>query len=457
MSDITRKNSINLLEGTVWKQIIRFALPVLLGSLFQQAYNMTDAIIIGQAAGTNALAAVGSTQIVNSLLIGTFTSIASGASVVVSQYFGAGDHPKVEASIHTAYAFSILGALLLMAIGIPITEAFLRMTKVPEEVLPDAVLYLRVFFLGLIGNLVYNIGTGIIRAMGDSKTPLIILIISCILNVFLDLVLVMVLQMGVLGVALATISCQALSAIGVTVILMRAKGSYRLHLKKIRLHLPVLKKIVRIGIPSGMEVVVASATNTVVQTAINGFGTAAMAAWASILRVDGLMYVVHVSYSTSIGTMVGQNFGARKDERVRKIVRTGLLMSVSTISFCALMIDLFCPYIMRLFTQDAEVIRLGCIILYFLATSNILESFISVHGCAIRACGESLKPMLLNVIFVCGLRLVVLLGFVPRVHTLWMVCMNYPVGWFFTAIIFILYYHKGHWYEACVKRLEEKR
>lgn len=446
---------VNLLEGVIWQKIIVFALPILLGSFFQQMYNMVDAIIIGRAVSANALAAVGATATTTSLMVGVFTAVSGGACVVIAQFYGAGDHENVEKSVHTASAFALVGGLILTALGFILARPLMRATKVPDEIIDDAVLYMQVYFAGMVGNLMYNIETGILRAIGDSKTPLVVLIFTSILNVILDLTFVLWLQWGVFGVALGTIISQLLSALAVMAVLLKREESYRLVLKKIRFHFPILKEIIRIGIPSGMEMACYNITNMVAQTVVNGFGATAMAAWAAVLRVDCMFYIVQVAYSQSVNTMVGQNFGAKKYDRVRQAVRTGILMNFLTLGVVVLFVCLFCPQVLGWFTTDQEVIKAGSVLLYSLALSNLINVIINILPGSIRGCGESLQPMLITLFSICGLRLFVLLGLVSRFHTLQTVALSWPISWGITSVIFIVYYARGKWLERCIRRVEK--
>lgn len=446
------KAPLNLLEGVIWKKILLFAFPILLGSFFQQMYNMVDAIIIGRAVSANALAAVGATATTTSLMVGVFTAVSGGAAVVISQYFGAKDKENVGKAVHTAIAFALVGGIALMALGFILARPLMKLTNVPDEIIDDAVLYMQVFFAGMIGNLLYNIETGILRAVGDSRTPLIVLSFTSVLNVILDLTFVLWLKWGVFGVAFGTIISQFVSAVAVLTVLLRTKECFKLEIRKIRFHLPILKEIVRIGIPSGMEMACYNVTNMITQTVVNGFGTVAMAAWAAVLRVDCMFYIVHVAYSQSVAPMVGQNFGAKQYTRVKQIVRTGIIMNMISMGVVVLFVCLFCPQVLGWFTSDQEVIEIGCVLLYSLALSNLINVFINILPGSIRACGESVQPMLITLFSICGLRLFVLVGLVSIFHTMRTVSLSWPISWGVTSVIFIVYYLKGNWLERCIRR-----
>ncbi|MCF0135908.1 MAG: MATE family efflux transporter [Lachnospiraceae bacterium] len=451
-----KRAEVDLLQGVIWKKILVFSLPILLGAVFQQMYSLVDAIVLGRAVSADALAAVGATTTVSTLLNSLFVAISGGASVVIAQWFGAGDEKRVEKAVHTAIAASLVGGVILTLVGILLARPVLAMTRVPEEILNDSVTYMQVYFIGATASLLYNTGTGVLRAIGNSRTPLFILIITSIMNVILDLIFVLGLRLGVFGVAVATVMSQIISAVLVMAILMKTKASYRYEIRKTAIDWSNLKEMVRIGFPSCMESLCYSGTNLIAQTVINGFHTAAIAAWAAVLRVDGIMYMIQMSYAVSVSTMVGQNFGARQYDRVKKIVRTGIFMNLGTISAAVLVICLYCPQIIGIFNGDSAVIEAGTTLLFTLALANLTNVFSNLLPKSIRACGESLRPMILTVSCVCGLRLGVLLGLVPRFHTLFTVSLSWPISWGITGLIFIIYYRRGNWLKRCIARQEEK-
>ncbi|MCF0136176.1 MAG: MATE family efflux transporter [Lachnospiraceae bacterium] len=444
----------NFLEGVIWKQILSFFLPILAGSFFQQLYNMVDTVVIGHALGTNALASVGTTTSLISLLVELFVGVSGGASVVIAQYYGAREEEKVSKAVHTAVAFSLAGGLFLMVAGSLSAKPLLRLMQVPDEILDDAALYMQVYYAGAIGSLLYNMGTGILRSVGDSRTPLLILIVCCFVNIGLDLLFVLKFNWGIFGVAFATILSQYTSAILVMLILMRSGDCCRISLKKIRFHGPLLKQIIRIGLPNGLESASYSFSNVFVQTAINGFGTVAIAAWSAIARIDCVVWMVMSAYAISVSTMVGQNFGARQYDRLKKITRVGFWMNLGSIVVVSLGIYFFCPYLLAIFTEDKEVIETGCMFLRILATSYSLYVCISIFSCVIRGCGESLQPMIITLLFICGLRLVWMLALVPRYPSISFVALCYPATWLTTGTIFLIYYLRGRWLTRAIKRQE---
>jgi putative MATE family efflux protein len=315
-------------EGVIWKQLLLFFFPILLGTFFQQMYNTVDAVIVGQFVGTEALAAVGGPAgtLIN-LLVGFFVGLSSGATVIIAQFWGSGDNEGVSKTVHTAVALSLAGGAILTVLGIALARTALAMMSTPEEVIGLSAQYVRIYFTGMIPSLIYNIGSSILRAVGDSKRPLYFLIICCLANVVLDLFFVVLLKMGVAGVGIATVLSQCISAVLVVVTLMRSETSFRLYPKKIAFTGWLLRDVVRIGLPAGLQSVMYSLSNVVLQASINTFGTTVIAAYTAFGKMDGLFWMVMGAFGVSITTFVGQNFGAQKFDRMHKSVRVCLVMA----------------------------------------------------------------------------------------------------------------------------------
>lgn len=444
------KNGIT--EGVIWKQLLLFFFPILIGTFFQQLYNTVDTIIVGQFVGTEALAAVGTTGTVINLLVGFFVGVASGATVIISQYFGANDRENLSKSVHTSMALAVTGGVVIMVIGIVTARPTMLAMGVPDDIMDDAVLYMNVYYLGIIGNLIYNIGTGVLRAIGDSRMPLYVLIVCCLANVILDLLFVVVFHWGVFGVAFATILSQLISAVLLMIRLMGTQEAYRVELCKIRFHKDILKNVVRIGLPAGLQSVMYSFSNILIQASINSFGTTAIAAWAAIGKIDGFIWMVMNAFGIAVTTFAGQNFGARQYDRMKRCTRVGLGMCLGTIIALSALLFIFRYQLLMFFTGDAEVVNIGAQFYLVLAPSYFTFVFIEILSGAIRGAGEALQPMLITCIGVCGLRVVWILLVVPYWHTMQMVAMNYPVSWVITAVIFVIYYLRGKWLDRCIKR-----
>ena len=444
------KNGIT--EGVIWKQLLLFFFPILIGTFFQQLYNTVDTIIVGQFVGTEALAAVGTTGTVINLLVGFFVGVASGATVIISQYFGANDRENLSKSVHTSMALAVAGGVVIMVFGIVTARPTMLAMGVPDDIMDDAVLYMNVYYLGIIGNLIYNIGTGVLRAIGDSRMPLYVLIVCCLANVVLDLLFVVVFHWGVFGVAFATILSQLISAVLLMIRLMGTQETYRVELRKIRFHKDILKNVVRIGLPAGLQSVMYSFSNILIQASINSFGTTAIAAWAAIGKIDGFIWMVMNAFGIAVTTFAGQNFGARQYDRMKRCTRVGLGMCLGTIIALSALLFIFRYQLLMFFTGDAEVVNIGAQFCLVLAPSYFTFVFIEILSGAIRGAGEALQPMLITCIGVCGLRVVWILLVVPYWHTMQMVAMNYPVSWVITAVIFVIYYLRGKWLDRCIKR-----
>lgn len=450
MEQKMKENSIT--EGVIWKQILIFFFPILIGTFFQQLYNTVDTIIVGQYVGKEALAAVGTTGTIINLLVGFFVGLSSGATVIISQFFGGGDSKNVSKAVHTSIALALAGGGIIMAIGLLTARPSLEMLGVPDEVMDGALTYLNVYYAGIIACMIYNVGTGVLRAIGDSRMPLYVLIVCCLVNIVLDLLFVVAFHWGVFGVAFATVLSQVVSAVLIMVRLMCTRESYRVEVRKIRFDRSILKNVIRIGLPAGAQSVMYSVSNLVIQASINSFGTDAIASWAAIGKIDGFIWMVMSAFGISITTFVGQNFGARKYSRVKRSVKVCLAMALaSTISLSVLLL-IFMEPLLRFFTGDAAVIAIGQDFFRILAPSYFTFVFIEIFSGAIRGAGEALQPMLITCFGVCGLRILWVLIAVPFWPTMQMVAMNYPVTWVVTAVVFIVYYCRMNWLRRSIKR-----
>ncbi len=428
-------------EGVIWRQLLLFFFPIVFGTFFQQLYNTIDTVIVGHFVGKEALASVGgsSAQII-ALIVGFFTGLSSGASVVIAQFFGAQDERSVRQSLHTAYAFSIMGSIIISILGIVLAPSMLSWMHTPAEIMADSILYLRIYFAGILFVFIFNMGSSILRAVGDSRHPLYYLIICCFLNIVLDAAFVVIFRMGVLGVALATFLSQAFSAALVTHKLMKAEGILRLFLRRIRFHGSVMKSQLRIGIPAGVEAVMYSITNVIIQAALNGFGTDTAAAWSVFGKLDAVFWMVSSAFGISITTFVGQNYGARKNGRIRKITRVSLgidfLVSAALVVFLiAARVPLF-----RLFTTDTEVIRIGTEMLLQVTPWYITFVFIEILSGSLRGIGDVIIPMIITLCGVCLLRVLWIVGALKIQPTISAIIFSYPITWIMTSILFICYY-----------------
>ena len=428
-------------EGTIWKQLLLFFFPILFGTFFQQLYNAADAMIVGRFVGKEALSAVGGgTGTIINLLVGFFVGLASGATVIISQYYGAKRAELVGYAVHTSVAFSVAAGVLMMVGGIIAAPAMLRAMDTPPEVLDFAVLYIRIYFAGMIPNLIYNMGSGILRAVGDSKRPLYFLIASCLTNIVLDLLFVIVFRMGVAGAALATILSQALSAALVVWVLVRTTDMYRLDMRKIRFDGKMFGKIIQIGLPAGLQSVMYSASNIIIQAGVNALGTDTVAAWTAYSKIDCLFWMIVSAFGISVTTFVGQNFGAGKNDRVRKGVRICMGMTAVTTVFLSLALYRFGDLFYRLFTTDSEVIVIGSNILHFLVPTYITYITIEILSGALRGVGDCWIPMLLSCGGICVIRILWMFFAVPLRQDIYTIVFSYPLTWTITTVLFFIYY-----------------
>lgn len=447
-ADHQRSNQIT--EGVIWKQLLFFFFPILFGTFFQQLYNTTDAVIVGQFVGKEALAAVGgpAATLIN-LLIGFFMGLSSGATVIISQYYGAKKQDDVKNTVHTAVALSIAGGTVIMILGLLFSGIALRAMNTPEEVLSLSVVYMRVYFLGVIPSLIYNMGSGILRAVGDSRRPLYFLILSCITNIILDILFVRVLNMGVVGVAAATALSQVVSALMVMITLMRTEDSYRLYIKEIRFSPVLLHKIISIGLPTGVQSTMYSVSNLIIQSSVNSFGTDTIAAWTAYGKIDGIFWMIMGAYGVSITTFAGQNFGAGKYDRIKQSVRICLGMAAFTSVLLSTIVLSGGRVFLRLFTDDPGVVSIGLLMMRVISPSYVTYICIEILGGTARGCGDAIPPMLLTCVGICVLRVVWILTAVPMRPEMSTVAFSYPLTWAATSLLFIIYYLRGNWLKRC--------
>lgn len=428
-------------EGVIWKQLLLFFFPIVLGTFFQQLYNTIDAVIVGRFVGKAALASVGGSagQIIN-LVVGFFTGLASGASVIISQFYGARDKKNLQQSLHTAYAFSIIGSIIITAIGIWAAPAMLELMHTPTELLEESTLYLRIYFGGIIFVFIYNVGSSIMRAVGDSKRPLYYLIVCCVINVVLDIVFVLVFHMGITGVAVATLIAQAVSAVLVTAALAKSTDILHLSLNSIRPYKSVLISELRIGLPGGLQTVMYNISNVIIQASLNSFGTDTAAAWAAYGKLDAIYWMMSGAFGIAITTFVGQNYGAGKYGRIKK----GVYVCLGIDFFAALILIIFLLVadvpLFHIFTTDKDVVRIGVEMLEMITPCYIFFVFIEVLSGALRGVGDVFIPMIITMLGVCVLRILWVVVAVPMRPAVSTIIFSYPITWVLTAGLFIVYY-----------------
>ena len=438
------QNNRGIVEGVIWKQLLIYFFPILLGTFFQQLYNTVDAVVVGNYLGKEALAAVGgATGTIINLLVGFFVGLSSGATVVISQYFGSGDEEGVSCAVHTSIALSLAGGIFLTFVGIFGARWALEMMGTTADVIGGATDYMRIYFAGVIMNLLYNMSSGILRAIGDSRRPMIYLIICCLVNIVLDILFVGFMHMGVAGAAIATISSQAVSAILTMRALMRTEECYKFVIKKLRVDFPLLGRILRIGFPAGIQSMMYSISNLLIQANINALGTDTMAAWTAFGKVDSIIWMVMGAFSVSVTTFVGQNWGAGKVDRVKTSIRTGMVVELLSTLIMSGVILLTGQHLIRLFTQDEGVIAISLMIMH--CNVPLYASFVPIDllSGGMRGMGNSLAPMLIICFGVCIFRVVWLFTAVPLNNNIITIVLSYPISWILTSIVMIIYYL--HW------------
>ena len=439
-----RKVKPDLLHGVIWQQILLFFFPVLFGTLFQQLYNTVDAIVVGNFVGKQALGAVGgSTGTVINLLVGFVTGLSSGATVVIAQYYGSGERDGVEKGVYSGMFLAISLGVLLMFVGIFGAGGMLHLLNVPADIYPLSLTYMRIYMIGMIPTMIYNTGAGVLRAAGDSKRPLYFLIIACITNIILDILFVALLGLGVTGVAAATLFSQLISCLFVLYTLRNTDESYHFELKNLHYDRAVLRRIILIGLPSGLQSCLYSVSNLFIQAGVNSFGTDTVAAYTAFGKIDALFWNSSGALGTSLLTFTGQNFGAGNIKRVRRGILEGTILFLI---ICGVMTGICYfggPVLLRLFTPDVEVNRIGLAILRYICPLWFTFIFVEVLSSSIRACGDTFFPMLMTALGIGLLRIVWIL--VYPASTIFDTLRCYPISWAVTSILFLGYYFQGGW------------
>lgn len=442
-----KNENISLIEGDVKIGILNFAFPIFLGQLFQQLYNVVDAIVVGNYVGENALAAVTSTGALIFLIVGFFGGLYSGVGVVISRYFGSNDGKNVKKSVEIAVSFGLISGVILTIIGILFTPTILRLMGTPGNVFQDSLIYIRTYFTGIIFVIMYNTACGIFNAIGDSKHPLYYLIVSAILNIILDIAFVKFLNMGVSGVAIATVISQGTSAFLAFLRLSRVDALYKVTFKGICLEKNIFKSMINIGLPSGIQNSVIAFANIIVQSSINSFGSAAMAGNGSYLKLEGFVFIPVVAFSMAVTTFVSQNIGAKKFERVKEGAKFGILFSCILAEVIGLVIFIFAPYFIRIFGDSKAVIEVGVQRVYINSLFYFLLSFSHCLSGVLRGAGKSKIPMLTMLGCWCIIRVLYINIVISLVHDIALVFWAYPITWFLSSIMFFIYYKKSNWLE----------
>lgn len=430
-------------QGVIWKQLLLFALPLMIGNVFQQLYNTVDSIVVGNFVGKEALAAVGSVGPIINSLIGFFMGLATGAGVVISQAYGAQNDERVSKAVHTTFLMTFGLCVVFTTVGILMTPMMLQLMGTPSDVYREAESYLKIYFAGVAGLMVYNMGSGVLRAVGDSRRPLYFLIFSACVNTVLDIFFVAGLKMGIAGAALATVIAQVLSAVLILVVLSRTQSSCQFRFSKLRLDMPSLKGIVRIGMPAAIQMTITSVSNVFVQAYINAFGSAVMAGWSAYNKIDQFLMLPMQSVALASTTFVGQNYGAGNIPRVKKGTFTAMKLAMAVTLTLMAPVLLLAPWLVGLFSTEAEVVGYGSMLLRMISPFYLVCCVNQICASSLRGLGNSQAPMVIMLTSFVAFRQVYLFIISRTFGTIRAVALGYPAGWVVCSVILLLYYR---WY-----------
>jgi len=442
-TQITKQNINDLTEGTIWKKLVLYFIPIAAGALFQQLYNAVDAIVVGRFVGTEALAAVGgSPATVTQLILGFFIALSGGAAVIIAQLCGARDEKRVHVAVNTSLTFCLVIGFLLMVVMYFCAPGILSALGTPEDTMEGAVTYLRIYFAGSIFMLVFNMGSGILRAVGDSRKPFIYLVVSCISNIVLDLVFVIVFKWGVAGVAWATTIAQFISSVCIIVDLIKTKDYYRLDLKDYHFDFNIFKRMMSIGVPTGIQSAMYGVSNIILQIGINSLGTVVVASWAMSGKIDGVYWALVNSFGIAVTNFVAQNYGAGKYDRIKQANKTSFIMGMIGTVFMSVILLLLGRPLLGIFTQDANVVKTTWFIMICFVPTYVTWTAIEVLCGILRGLGDAVKPTIIIAIGVCALRIVWIFTVFHFFPTLLVLCLAYPVSWVVTDVALYIYYKK---------------
>ena len=448
------KNTLLMTQGNVWKLLVTFSIPLIIGNLLQQMYNTADSIIVGNFVGSNGLAAVGSGTALINLIIAFAQGASVGAGVVVSQYIGADKKDKIKISVHTSICISIILGLILSLLGIFASPSLLIMMKTPKVVLKSSILYLQIYCGGLILNVIYNMATGILNAAGNSKKPLVYLAIASFTNIILDLLFIKIFNLGVMGAAIATDISQAISCILAIGYLLRVKSDYKLYIKDLKINKETAVKIIKIGLPTAIQNMVISFSNVLVQSSVNAYGATAMAGYAAYLKIDGFNILPVLSISMAVTTFTGQNVGANRLDRVKKGMYSSLIMVLVYTVFIGAVLLIFSHQVLGLFTHSAQVIMYGQLAMKYFCPYYFLLGILNVFAGTVRGAGKGIPPMIILLFSMCIFRILWIKIALPFYSSIDGVFILYPISWLVGAILMIFYTKFGKWLPH--KQMEKK-
>ena len=436
-----RRKDVDMTQGNITRHIISFALPLLIGNVFQQLYNTVDTWVVGNYVSNEAFSAVGTVGPIINMLIGFFMGLSSGAGVVISQYYGAKRNQEVHDTVHTAMVMTIIMGVAFTAIGLAMTPFMLRLMNTPENVMPESTAYLTIYFSGILGLMVYNIGAGILRAVGDSQRPFYFLVVCAVINTVLDLLFVLVFHMGVEGVALATVIAQSTSALLVVITLMKTDSCIKLRLRDLKINFAMLGKIFRVGIPAAIQMAITSFSNIFVQSYINYFGDNCMSGWTAYAKIDQLLFLPMQSIALASTTFVGQNLGCNQVERAKKGVSRALIIAMISTVILMIPVMAFASPVVAFFNSKAEVVEIGTMLLHWLSPFYLLCCFNQIYSGALRGAGNSRAPMIIMLSSFVAFRQIYLFIMARVCNEIIPIAMSYPAGWLLCSTLTAIYYH----------------
>ena len=440
------RDKANLTEGSVWKKLLVFFLPIAAGTIIQQLYNAVDGLIVGRFVGTNALAAVGgsSAQIIN-VLVGFFVAMTAASSVIIGQIYGAGRKEDLNRAIGSAVTMMGLIGVGLAVLGLLLSESLLRLLQTPEETVEEAALYLKIYFLGVPFVMILNMESSILRALGDSFHPFLYMVAGCVLNIVLDAVFVIAFGWGVAGVAVATVAAQVLNTALLTLLLTRGDQEFRLTVRDLGIKRVYLANMLRLGIPAGLQSSMYSVSNTIIQVAVNSLGTVVVASWAMSGKTDGFYWAISNAMGAAITSFIAQNYGAGRTDRVHQCVHQGLIMHFVITAVVSAGLMLTAIPLLRLLTPDEAVVQTTYQVMSYFVPFYVTWVLVEVLSAVLRGAGDAVVPVLIIGIGICLFRVIWIATVFSWFGTLLSLCLSYTVSWTITSIALVIYYRKGKW------------
>ena len=446
--------SIDVTQGVIWRQLLSLCVPIFFASFFQQSYALINTFIVGQFGGKLALGGIQATMSLSELAVGFSVGLGAGCAVITGQFFGSHDDERLSRSIHTAMTIALVMGLGISILGVIFIPQVLVLMETPQDLMWEAVSYSRCYFGAMVFGLLLNMGTALLRAVGDTRTPALIIASGCVINVALDLVLVAGMGLEALGCGIATAATLCINCCCVVWRLMRAKGAWRLDLRKLGIDRRIARSMISCGLPLAVQASVYSVSNIIMQSTVNTFGVDAVTGWGLSGRLDAIVWMVTEALGVAITTFSAQNFGARNYARMRQGYHTSLVITVCLVGSMSAFLVVFVEPLARLFIQDAAVTAYTARMVHFIAPFYLFYSIVDNTSGVIRGSGESFRPMLLTILGTCVFRVIWLLVVVPLHHTVETMLLVYPVTWILTAALFVAYHHFGHWLTHAERRAE---